>query len=35
MDLKEKIAEILENATQKELERVYWFLVGYIKGKKE
>lgn len=35
MDYKEKIGEILENASQQELERVYWFLMGYIGEKKE
>ena len=35
MDYKEKIGEILKNATQQELERAYWFLLGYIGEKKE
>lgn len=33
MNYEELIAKMLKQATQEELERIYYFLLGYIKGK--
>lgn len=35
MNYAELIEKLLERATQEELERIYYFLLGYIKGKKK